>query len=117
VQTAGAQSRPPAARGPADKRRILSPEEVNQLINRGEASFAEGDVAAARLILERVAEAGDARAALKLGATYDPIVLRGMNVVGIRPDPEQARLWYERAVEFGSREASQRLIALAQRGR
>jgi hypothetical protein len=115
VQTAVGQGGSPLAA--ANKKRTLSAEEVSQLINRGEASLAQGDVAAARLILERVAEAGDARAALKLGATYDPIVLREMNVVGIRPDPEQARAWYERAAEFGSREASQRLIALAQHSR
>jgi hypothetical protein len=114
VQTAVGGGSPSAA---ASKKRTLSPDEISQLINRAEASLAQGDVTAARLILERVAEAGDARAALKLGATYDPIVLREMNVVGIRPDPEQARAWYERAAEFGSREASQRLIALAQRSR
>jgi len=115
VQTAAGQGGSLSA--PANKKRTLSADEISQLINRGEASFAQGDVAAARLILERVAEAGDARAALKLGATYDPLVLREMNVVGIRPDPEQARAWYKRAAEFGSREASQRLIALAQHSR
>jgi hypothetical protein len=117
VQNAVAQGEQSSALRPANNKRILSPDEVGQLIDRGEASFAQGDVAAARLLLERAAEAGDPRAALKLGATYDPTVLRGMNVVGIRPDQEQARAWYERAAEFGSREASQRLSALAERPR
>jgi TPR repeat protein len=117
VHNAVAQGERSSALRPTNNKRILSPNEVGQLIDRGEASLAQGDVAAARLFLERAAEAGDPRAALKLGATYDPTVLRGMNVVGIRPDPVQARAWYERAAEFGSREASQRLIALAQNHR
>jgi hypothetical protein len=95
--------------------RILSPDELDRLLNRGEAFLAQGDVAAARLVLERAAEARDARAALTLGSTYDPNVLRRMGVVGVQPDPEQARSWYERAAEFGSGEANQRLTALAQR--
>jgi hypothetical protein len=95
--------------------RILSPDELERLINRGEAFLSQGDVAAARLVLERAAEARDARAALTLGSTYDPNVLRRMGVVGVQPDPEQARSWYERAAEFGSGEANQRLTALAQR--
>ena len=52
-----------------------------------------------------------------LGATYDPIGLKGMGVVGILPDLEQAHAWYMRAAEFGSREASQRLMTLAQLAR
>jgi hypothetical protein len=95
--------------------RILSPDELDRLLNRGEAFLAQGDVAAARLVLERAAEARDARAALTLGSTFDPNVLRRMGVVGVQPDPEQARSWYERAAEFGSGEANQRLTALAQR--
>jgi hypothetical protein len=94
--------------------RILSPDELDRLINRGEAFLSQGDVSAARLVLERAAEARDARAALALGSTYDPNVLRRMGAVGVQPDPERARSWYERAAEFGSGEANQRLTALAQ---
>jgi len=94
--------------------RILAPEELDRLINRGEAFLSQGDVAAARLVLLRAAEAGDARAALALGATYDPNVLRKMGVVGVQPDPDQARAWYERAANSGSGDANQRLLALAQ---
>jgi TPR repeat protein len=124
VQNPIAQGENPVAQGErssvlrsANDKRILSQDEVDQLIDRGGAFFARGDVAAARLLLERAAEANDPRAALMLGATYDPNVLRGMNAVGIRPDPEQARSWYERAAQFGSREASERLSAFAQRAR
>jgi hypothetical protein len=93
--------------------RVLDPEEVDQLINRGETFLAQGDVAAARLFLQRAAEARDPRATLMLGTTYDPDVLRRMGAVGIRPDPQQAHLWYAQAAEFGSHEASRRLAAFA----
>jgi hypothetical protein len=92
--------------------RILSPEEVDQLVRRAEAFLNQGDVAAARLFLERAAESRDPHAILMLGTTFDPDVLQRMGVVGIRPDREQAQVWYARAAEFGSREARQRLTAL-----
>jgi hypothetical protein len=92
--------------------RILSADEVDQLVKRAEAFLNQGDVAAARLFLERAAESRDPAAILMLGTTYDPDVLHRMGVVGIRPDRERAQLWYARAAEFGSREARQRLTAL-----
>jgi hypothetical protein len=92
--------------------RVLSADEVDQLVKRAEAFLNQGDVAAARLFLERAAESRDPHAILMLGTTYDPDVLHRMGVVGIRPDREQAQVWYARAAEFGSREARQRLTAL-----
>ena len=97
--------------------RILSPDELDKLIVRGEKFLEAGDVSAARLVLERAADAHDARAALALGSTYDPNVLTRMGVVGVQADPEKARQWYEKAAEFGSGEANQRLTALAQLAR
>jgi hypothetical protein len=90
----------------------LEPGEIERLVKRGEDYLAQGDVAAARLILGRAAEARDARAAFSLAATYDPSVLKQLHVVGFRPDVAQARAWYEKAIEFGSAEASRRLAAL-----
>lgn len=94
--------------------RILSSDELDRLIARGERFIEQGDVSAARLVLERAADARDPRAALALGSTYDPNVLNRMGVVGVQPEPEKARAWYEKAAEFGSGEANQRLTALAQ---
>jgi hypothetical protein len=90
----------------------LEPGEVERLVKRGEAYLAQGDIAAARLILGRAAEARDARAAFSLAATYDPAVLKKLHVVGFRPDIAQARAWYEKAAEYGSADASRRLAAL-----
>ena len=93
---------------------LVSPAEIDRLISRAETFLSQGDVVTARLLLQRGAEARDPRAALALGATYDPNMLKRMGTVGIRPEPSQAQKWYERASEYGSREASQRLTELAQ---
>jgi hypothetical protein len=89
--------------------------EVERLVRRGEDYLAQGDLAAARLILGRAAEARDPRAAFSLGATYDPAVHKQLRVVGFKSDIGQARAWYEKAAEYGSAEASRRLAALAER--
>jgi len=95
----------------------LRSEQVDQLIKLGEKFLAQGDVGTARRLLERASRARDARATLMLGATYDPDGLRRMGVVGIQPDLAQAHFWYTRALEFGCREATLRLMALAQLNR
>jgi hypothetical protein len=114
-QNVAAPSVPSVAPQGVQTQHALSADTIESLINRGEAFLAQGDVATARVLLERAAEARDPRAALTLGSTYDPNVLRRMGTVGIRPDQKLASVWYERAAEFGSGEASQRLTALAQR--
>jgi hypothetical protein len=93
--------------------RRLAADEVTALLKRGQDLVASGDLAAARLLLQRAAEAGDARAALALAATYDPVVLEQMRTQGITADPSLARAWYERAKQFGSAEATRRLEVLA----
>ena len=93
----------------------LSQEEVISLRRRGQALLSVGDIASARLILTRLAEAGDADATLMLAGTFDGTVLAGLHVVGIRPDPAKAHDWYMRAAELGSPEARLRLQQSAQR--
>jgi hypothetical protein len=95
--------------------RHLDPEEVAALVKRGEEFIASGDLASARLVLQRAAEAGEAQAALSLAGTYDPIVLEKLGFKGPTADIEKARMWYERAQEFGSSKASGRLQSLASR--
>jgi hypothetical protein len=103
----------PAAGPPAASTRRLASEEVAVLVRRGEDLVASGDLAAARLLLQRAAEAGDRRAALALAATYDPLVLEQMRTQGIAADAGLARSWYEKAKQLGSAEASRRLEVLA----
>jgi hypothetical protein len=91
----------------------LDREQIELLIGRSQKLMSEGDVGAARTLLQRAATAGDARAALALGATYDPIMLTILQARGISPDVAQAREWYKKAKELGSEEAEQRLRLLA----
>jgi hypothetical protein len=97
---------------PAPAQRQLDREEITVLLNRGKHLIANGDLAAARLVLQRAAEANDAEAALALAATYDPIVLRELKVYGLTADAAMARAWYQRARELGSAAALQRLEML-----
>lgn len=92
--------------------RLLDPEELTTLLKRGQELFETGDLSSARLLLRRAAEARDPRAALILAATYDPIVQKELGVYGSAPDVAMAQAWYEKAKEFGSREAPRRLELL-----
>ena len=92
----------------------IKAEEVDALTARGRELLRHGDIAAARLALGRAARAGNAPAALELGMSFDPKFLHQLGVVGLRPEIEQARRWYEEASRLGSREAQQHLDGLAQ---
>jgi TPR repeat protein len=107
------QQTPPAPQQAAVEARRIDQNELNLLVKRGEELMTTGDISSARLLLRRAAEAQDARAALALAASYDPIELRRLGVYGSTPDVVQARDWYEKARQFGSREAPRRLELLA----
>jgi TPR repeat protein len=87
---------------------------IVMLLKRGKDLIAAGDLAAARLVLRRAADANSAEAALALGATYDPFVLRELKVYGFTPDAAMARVWYEKATDLGSPAAPRRLEMLTQ---
>jgi TPR repeat protein len=91
-------------------------EVVAALLERGQELMASGDIAAARVLLLRAAEARDPKAALALAATFHPIMLEKIGAHGVVPDISLARRWYEKAKEFGSDEAPRRLEILALRG-
>jgi TPR repeat protein len=84
-------------------------------LKRGQELAASGDIAAARMLLLRAAEARDPVAALTLAATFDPIILEKVRAYGVVPDVASALRWYEKAEEFGSKEAPLRLEALRRR--
>ena len=91
-------SAPPA--GP-----LLSAPEIVALVARGDALFGKGDLAAARLLYERAADAGDGQAAVKLGETFDPVFLDHAPLRGVRGDSGTAMFWYRRARDLGSADA------------
>jgi len=95
----------------------IDPSEVAALLKRGQDYLQNGDIVSARLMLRRAATAGDPHAALLLGATFDPFVLRDLGVLGFTPDPAQARTWYQRAADAGLPEASRRLERLVKTAR
>ena len=95
--------------------RALDAEQIKLLMKQGEQFIAAGDVVTARTAFQRAAEAGDAKAAVALGATYDPTVLAKLGVVGISADVAKARGWYQKAEKLGSPDARQRLELLADR--
>jgi hypothetical protein len=97
--------------------RRLDHDEIADLRKRGEEFMAAGNLGSARLFLQRAAEAGDPQAAFALATTYDPILLETRKVIGIVSDIAMARVWYEKAKEFGSTDASLRLELFASRDR
>jgi len=108
---------------------MLSDEEIAALVARGRQLIFAGDTPNARLVLQQAAEAGNATAALELGATYDPIELEKLDArdaifasraVSVRnierlPGIAMARTWYQKAKDLGSTEAAERLERLGGR--
>jgi hypothetical protein len=92
--------------------RALGADEVASLFKRGKGLLAMGDIVAARLLLQRAADAQDANAALLMAETYDPAVLGTPDARTITPDRAAARGWYERAADLGSANAKQRLAQM-----
>jgi hypothetical protein len=100
-------SLPPVAASPAVAASSprLSDEKIAALVAGGRQLMVAGDIPNARLLLQQAAEAGNAAAALELGATYDPTFLPP----DMPNDRWLARLWYEKAEALGSTEAAVRL--------
>ena len=109
VAVAAIAAAPVAAAPPV---RRLDADELATLMTRAKGLLASGDIAPARLLLERAAEAQEASAALMLAQTYDPTVLGTQDIRNITPDPALARSWYQRAAQLGSADAQRRLSQL-----
>jgi hypothetical protein len=104
------EPRPPSSTVPAPRQ--VDGEEIAVLLKRGKDLIATGDLAAARLVLQRAADANDVEATLALAATYDPYVLRELRVYSFAADAGKARTWYEKARQLGSSAALRRLEML-----
>jgi len=72
-----------------------------------------GDIAAARLLFQRLADQGEGEAAYELARTFDAQALNELGARGIGADRARALSWYERASETGSNKAAERLKTLA----
>ena len=135
--TAAAQRAKPSAAPPAVFQASsphLSAAEIGALLAHGNAAFCKRNIAAARLLFQRAADAGEGRSALGMGATYDPAFLRlsplrilrrsGRGAAWylypvLRPmlysDPAEARAWYLHALVLGAAGAERLLINLQAR--
>jgi hypothetical protein len=102
----------PPVPAPSPAARRLDPDELATLLKRAQGLLDTGDLSAARLLLERAADAHEAKAAFILAQTYDPAVLGTADARSIAPNPEAARLWYQKAAQYGSQEAQQRLTQM-----
>ena len=113
------QPQPIASPGPAVAARAeppvreINPDEVAGFVRRAQDLLATGDLQAARLLLLRAAQAHDARAALLLAKSFDPIVSKQSGMADAEPDLAQARNWYQKAEQWGASEARRELDALA----
>jgi hypothetical protein len=80
----------------------MSAAEIAELLARGDSFMRIGDIASARVFYERAADARDGRAALRMGATFDPAFLSRAGLRRTFGDPAQARSWYRRALDLGA---------------
>jgi uncharacterized protein len=87
-----------------------------EIIKQADALIERGDISAARLFYERAAQAGSGQAATAVGRTFDPNALARMGVIGTKPDPTTASLWYRQAIALGDSSAEPLLRALAPAG-
>ncbi|MGE4046983.1 MAG: hypothetical protein AB7F35_19130, partial [Acetobacteraceae bacterium] len=92
---------PRPAAAPKAPAPTMAREVIDTLIRRGDEMMKTGDIGAARLLYQRAAEAGDAKAATATGRTLDPNFLRQNRILGIEADPERAAAWYRTAIERG----------------
>lgn len=82
------------------------------LLAEGVSLLAEGEIAASRLLLEQAANAGETRAWVALGDSYDPAVLTRLGALGVKGDAAMARDCYTKAASAGLSEARERIAAL-----
>jgi hypothetical protein len=122
VNAAAIAPAPPAAADPLTgigsrkAGRVQQMSEVERAqMKRAQELLRTNDIAAARLIFNRLSEKGIAEAAFALAQTYDADFLQTMQVAGMEPDAAMARKWYERAAALGDAAAAKRVSELGAR--
>jgi hypothetical protein len=86
--------------------------ELGRLMARASLLLGQGNIGAARAVLERAAETGSAPVLFALAETYDPIILSAWGTFGTQGDVAKARELYAKAFAGGVHEAKDRLNAL-----
>lgn len=106
VQHRSVQSQTTAARSQGDA--PVNPNEGVQaakLIARASILPEQGNIGAARIVLERAVGMGGAQASFALAETYDPPILPDLGTYGTQGDLAKARTLYARVEAGGSKEA------------
>ena len=86
--------------------------EAARLLERARLLLDQGNIIAARSVLERAAESGSALALFLLAETYDRAILSEWGIFGRRGNVTKAREFYAKAVAGGVHEAKYRLSVL-----
>jgi TPR repeat protein len=94
--------------------RPVSAVEVEQLIARSGTLISQGNIAGARLVLERAAAGRSREALLLLAKTYDPTALAQWRAIGVKPDPDKARDLYRQAAKLGVNDGPEMVALVAQ---
>ena len=84
----------------------LPADQEDKMLKRGSTLLTQNDIAGARLVFHYLASHGSAKGAFALAESFDPKKLAGRHIAGVTPDANQARTWYTRAAEMGSKEAA-----------
>lgn len=112
VIVASADNKPVTAAAPPAIPNATSTPDVARLLARASQLLIVGDVAAARIVLDRAVESGDVQALFALAETYDPLSLSAWGTLGTQGDVAKARELYAKALAGGVQEAKERLNAL-----
>ena len=88
--------------------------EAARLMARASLLRDQGNIGAARIVLERAAETGNASVLFALAETYDPLSLSAWGTFGTQGDAAKAQELYAKALAGGVHEARNRLNALRQ---
>jgi small-conductance mechanosensitive channel len=86
--------------------------EATRLLARASSLIGQGNIGAARIVLERVVETGSPQASFMLAETYDPLVLSTWKTYGTQGDVTKARELYAKALAGGIQQAKDRSVAL-----
>ena len=102
---------------PASSAQLAAPNslpiaQVAELLKQARGRIELGDIAGARLLLERAAAGSEPSALMALAETYDPSMLAKWGARGLKGDPGKARALYLKASERGLAEAKARMLAL-----
>jgi DnaJ domain len=90
---ADAMQGPPPSAPDAQAQRTYA----RHLLAKGMEHIQHGNVVAARMFFTKAAQAGSVAGMRALAGTYDPVQLDKLKVIGMQPDVDAARQWYERA--------------------